>query len=314
MNVLITGVAGFIGSHLADRLIARGDVVIGIDNFATGRKDNLHPDVKFRKGSIDDYDSWSATFPLRDTFEEYRPDVVVHAAASYKDPDDWRGDVLTNCLGGAHVAQLCKEYKVGRTIYFQTSCAYGHIPTESPITPDCLLNPDTSSYAITKTTAERFLKISGVEYLSFRLANAAGARNCTGPIPTFYQRLSAGQPCFVTDTRRDFIDVGDLCRVVLRAVDGEGKCGAYHISTGKDYSIKEIYDIVAKTMGVEKEPELRPKGDDDTYTLLIDPSKTERDFPGWKACTPLEKTIQDAVAWYSTHEIKKTYTHLRMTK
>jgi UDP-glucose 4-epimerase len=309
MKILITGGAGFIGSHLAEQLIARGDEVAIIDNFATGRKDNIADSSVVYEGTIADRSG------LRTIFETEKPEVVIHAAASYKDPNLWSEDVNTNCLGGVNVVQLSKEFGVRRIIYFQTSCAFGHSPKETPISVDCPLNPDTSSYAITKTTTEYFLKISGINYVSFRLANCVGRANLTGPIPTFYQRLSQGKKCFVTDTRRDFIDVLDLCKVVLRAVDGEGTKGAYHISTGRDYSIKEIYDTVINEMGIPyEEPELQPKGDDDTYTLLIDPSKTEKDFPGWKCVIPIQETIYRAVEWYKTHKIEQTYTHLRMSK
>lgn len=310
MKILITGGAGFIGSNLADRLVARGDEVTIVDNLATGSRRNLNAindKVMFYNTTIADYVS------LKGIFEAETPEVVIHAAASYKDPDDWEEDVLTNCLGGANVAKLAKEFKVRRVIYFQTSCAYPHT-SNKPITPETPLEPYINSYAATKATAEYFLQLADIDYIAFRLANVAGKSNLTGPLAAFYKKLSNNETCTVMNTRRDYIYVGDLCKVVIRAVDGEGNKGAYNISTGKDYSIKEIYDGIAKILGITKEPILQERGSDDTFTLLIDPTKTETDFVGWKADTPLQVTLEEAVKYYQENPPEHVYTHLRMKR
>jgi UDP-glucose 4-epimerase len=134
----------------------------------------------------------------------------------------------------------------------------------------------------------------------------------SGPLPTFYQRLSTGKACFVMDTRRDFIYVKDLTACVLKALDGKGTRGYYHISTGSDYSIKQLFDstIKALEMKLEKDVEVRPRGEDDVFTILIDPSKTNKDF-GWKAETPLEEGIKAAIEWYKVNGITQTFTHLK---
>src|SRR3972149_1574066 len=121
MNVLITGGAGFIGSYIADRLIARGDKVLVIDNLATGRRDNLtpHPNLTLVEGTIAD-----AKVVAR-LFDEFHPEQVIHAAASYKYPDNWNEDVMTNVLGTSIVVQESKRAAVKRFIYFQTALCYG---------------------------------------------------------------------------------------------------------------------------------------------------------------------------------------------
>ncbi|MFC1574288.1 NAD-dependent epimerase/dehydratase family protein, partial [Candidatus Latescibacterota bacterium] len=151
--------------------------------------------------------------------------------------------------------------------------------------------------------------------ISFRLANIIGPRNLSGPIPTFYKRLSEKKPCFVTDTRRDFVFVRDLVDVVVRAVDGSGETGIYHISSGGDFAIEDVYNAVVKAMNIrpEYEVEVRPRNKDDAFTILLDPSKTERDFD-WKTETPLETTIQAAVDWYKRYGVDHTYTHLTTVK
>lgn len=312
MKVLITGGGGFIGSHLADRLLAAGHDVAVIDNYQTGRRDNLTPQAKLTilEGTIAD----AAT--LDKLFDEFQPDQVVHAAASYKDPEDWEEDALTNVMGSINVARASKRLGVQRLIYFQTALCYGLHPVEQPITLNHPLFsggfPGGSSYAISKTAAEQYLELSGAELISFRLANAYGPRNLSGPLPTFYHRLTNGLPCFVMDTRRDFIFVDDLIEVVVKALNGMGSQGYYHISSGTDYSIKELFDGTVKALGIQldEEVEVRPRSEDDVFTILIDPSKTNQDFD-WQASTPLEDGIKAAIEWYKEHGITQTFTHLK---
>lgn len=309
MKVLLTGGAGFIGSHIVDRLLTRNDQVLVVDNYATGRRDNLraHRNLKIVEGTIADKSV------VDRCFDELRPDVVVHAAASYKDPDAWAEDLRTNALGSAFVAQACKRLDVGLLIYFQTALCYGLHPLEQPITLDHPVRPEGSSYAYSKTAGEQYIDLAGVPYLSFRLANAYGPRNLSGPLPTFYTRLTSGKQCFVMDTRRDFIYIDDLVDCVMKAIDGAGSGGAYHISSGSDYSIKELFDATVAALGIElKTPvEQRPRNPDDAFTILLDPSRTQRDF-NWKVTTPLTVGVRKAIDYYRQFGISETYTHLKL--
>lgn len=309
MKVLITGGAGFIGSHLADRLIAQEHEVCVIDNYATGRRDNLAPHKRLRiiEGTIADKST------VDRLFDEFRPDQLVHAAASYKDPDNWVEDTLTNCLGTVNVIQAAKRTQVTNVIYFQTALCYGLKPIEQPITLSHPIRAEGSSYAISKTAGEQYVMLGGMNWTSFRLANAYGPRNLSGPLPTFYHRLTSGKPCFVMDTRRDFVYIDDLVEAVLMALQGKGRGGAYHISSGSDYAIKDLFDATIHALGIklEKEVEVRPRNPDDVYTILLDPSKTHHDFSGWKVRTPLEKGVAAAIEWYKKFGITQTFTHLK---
>ncbi len=307
MKILITGGAGFVGSHLADRLLARGDEVLVIDNFATGRRDNLRtqPRLQLVEGTIAD------PKVVQTAFQTLKPDLVVHAAAAYKDPENWVEDVQTNVLGTVNVVRAAQQAKVKRIVYFQTALCYGLKPKEQPITLAHPICSNGSSYAVSKTGGEQYVELSGLDFVSFRLANAYGPRNLSGPLPTFYQRLTTGKPCFVMDTRRDFIFIADLVECVLKAIDGKGK-GAYHISSGGDFAIKELFDETVKALGIklDKEVEVRPRLADDAFTILLDPSKTQRDF-GWKANTPLTTGVAKAIEYYRSHGISQTFTHLK---
>lgn len=306
MKVFITGGSGFIGSHIADRLLSKGDEVLVIDNYATGRRDNLTPQkgLTIVEGSITDE-------PLMaKLFDEFKPDVVVHAAAAYKDPDNYVEDASTNVVGSAIVVKQCQRLGVKRVIYFQTALCYGE-PQEQPITLNHPIQPDPTSYAISKTGGELYIQMSGLDYVIFRLANAYGPRNISGPLPTFYHRLTTNKPCFVMDTRRDFIYVTDLVDIVEKAIAGTGS-GAFHISSGADFSIKELFDDTVSALGItlEKDVEVRPRGADDAATILLDPSRTKQVY-GLVPNTPLKEGIQKTVAYYQEFGITETFTHLR---
>jgi len=302
MRILITGGAGFIGSHLADRLLYRRNEVFIIDNFITGRKENLPDKADFTEGSV----ACTKVCPL--LFERVKPDVVVHAAASYKDPDDWYMDAVVNTVGTTMVVKECIKHDVKRFVYFQTSLCYGKYPIEQPITLDHPIKP-VNSYAISKTAGEQYIEFSGMDFVSFRLANAYGPRNLSGPPPTFYSRLSRKKPCFVVNTRRDFIFIDDLIDIVEKSINGIGS-KFYHVSTGRDYSIKEIYEAVADAMSLNVKAEERERNEDDVASILLDPSKTLKDF-GMIPTYPLKKGIKKAVKWYEENGVGETYTHLK---
>ena len=310
MKVFITGGAGFIGSTLADRLLARGDWVAAIDNYETGRRDNLtaNPRLSVHEGSIADAKL------VGELIGDFKPDLVVHAAASYKDPENWQQDSLVNTVGTANIAKAAKAAGCQRLIYFQTALCYGLKPLEQPITLAHPILPGGSSYAISKTAGEQYIQLSGLDYVSFRLANAYGPRNLSGPLPTFYQRLTEGKPCFVMETRRDFIYVDDLVDCVMAAVSGKGH-GAYHISSGSDYAIKELFEATVRALRInlERPVEVRPRQADDAATILLDPSRTETEF-GWRIRTPLATGVQQAIEWYKAHGISQTFTHLNLPK
>ena len=308
MKILVSGGCGQIGSQTTEMLLSRGDEVLAIDNFATGRRIHLpesHDGLTFIEGSIADKEL------IDQVFSEFKPNAVVHTAASYKDPDDWYNDTLTNCVGGANLVRASLVNNISRFIYFQTALCYGVKPLEQPISLSHPKFPANSSYAISKTASEDYIEISGLDYVTFRLANVIGPRNVSGPLPIFYQRLKDGKKCFVTKARRDFVFVGDLCKAVLRAVDGTGS-GAYHFSSGKDVAIKELYDAVVEAMSLPNypEPEVRKLESDDAPSILLDPSRTFEDF-GELVFTPLSETVRAGVDYFKEYGAFGGYTHLK---
>ena len=307
MKVFVTGGAGQVGSTVIDMLLSRGDKVVAIDNYATGRADNLakHDNLTLVEDTIANAET------INRLFSDFRPEVVIHTAASYKDPEDWTSDALVNAVGSANVAKACKAFGVSRLIYFQTALCYGTKPLQSPIPLDHPINPVNSSYAISKTAGENYVQFSGLEWVTFRLANVIGPRNVSGPLPIFYGRLSKGQKCFVTPARRDFCYAGDLARVVVRAADGVGR-GTYHFSSGKDVAIKELYDAVVRAMKINDypQPEIKPLGPDDAPSILLDPARTFRDF-GAVEFTALDDIARMSVERWEREGVVGGYTHLK---
>ena len=307
MKVFITGGLGQVGSHVTEMLLARGDQICVIDNLATGRREHLAPHSNLEV-VIDTIADQEVVDRL---IGDFKPEVIVHTAASYKDPEDWYNDALTNVVGGANLIRAAKASKVRRFIYFQTALCYGLKPQQQPIRLDHPKFPANSSYAISKTAAEDYLEISGQEFVTFRLANVIGPRNVSGPLPIFYQRLTEGKRCFVTKARRDFVFVKDLARYVVKAVDGTGN-GTYHFSSGKDIAIQELYDAVVAGLQMTDHPapDVRDLGPDDAPSILLDPSRTFKDF-GQVDFTPLNQLVAEAVAYYREYGVHGGYTHLR---
>lgn len=305
MRVFITGIAGFIGSHVADRLLDQGHEVWGIDNYSTGKSVNVPGAVRFEQ-NVGDITQADVEFAVKAA----QPEVVIHCAATYNDPEAWRLDARTNVIGTINTIGAAERWGARRVIYMQTSLCYGLAPVEQPITLAHPLMP-AGSYAISKTAGERYLLESPLETVSLRLANMYGPRNLSGPVPAFYKRLTAGQTCTVTTARRDFVYVGDLVDLIVRALDGP--TGVYHASSGRDYPIERLYNAVAGILGVDLPPVVQERGPDDPATLLLDPSETVAAYR-WKPSTSLEHGILQAVRWYQEHGVTDTYTHLKLAE
>lgn len=307
MRILITGGAGCLGSNLTERYLEAGHQVLVIDNFATGHRGSLpegHPGLTLVEGSVAD------RALLERTFGEFGPTHVVHSAAAYKDPDDWLEDTRTNVEGTIHVVEACRKAGVKRVVNFHTALGYGR-PDTVPIPVDAPARPFTS-YGISKQAGEQYLAMSGLPFVSLRLANVTGPRLAIGPIPTFYTRLKAGKPCFCSRTVRDFIDMDDFFTVMDRVMEEGAPTGVFNVSTGTGHTIKEIFDIVADHVGVklsEPVPEVDP-GPDDVPAVVLDPSRTVETF-GWTPRYPFAETIRRMLAWYDVHGVTAIYSHLK---
>lgn len=308
MRVLITGGAGCLGSNLTERYLESGHDVMVLDNFATGSRASLpdsHPHLQILEGSVAD-----RAFVGR-AFADFGPTHVIHSAAAYKDPDDWAEDTRTNVEGTIHVVRASQAARVSRFVNFHTALGYGR-PDRVPIPRDAAARPFTS-YGISKQAGENYLAVSGLPFVSLRLANVTGPRLAIGPIPTFYTRLKAGKPCFCSRTVRDFVDMDDFFAAVDLVMTEGAPTGCFNVSTGTGHAIREIFDIVVDHLGVTLDasvPEVDP-GPDDVPSVVLDPSETTAAF-GWRPRYDFAATIRRMLQWYDLHGVTAIYSHLRV--
>lgn len=277
MSILITGAGGFIGSHLMDSL----PEAVGFDNFLTGRRENCT-----RVIDLDIVDRAS----LYDLANDVKPEVVIHCAASYSDPDLWHRDADINIAGGINAALVAK-YHDAHLIYFQT------------------ILPPVSSYAISKIASEQYQRLSGVPLTVLRMANAYGPRNLSGPIPVFYKRLVAREPCIVVDTTRDMVFIDDVVECVLR-VANKRITGTYDVCSGVQYKIQKLYDLVAHDFATDEVPPVIPPNPDDVQGEISPANRV----PSWTPNTGLDMGIRKTLASYRQAGVTDTYTHLRIAR
>ena len=304
MKILITGGAGCLGSNLVEKFLPEGHKLLVIDNFATGKREVVPPfdGLQVIEGSVADENL------VYQCFREFSPSLVIHSAASYNNPRNWREDSLTNIIGSINVAKAAEKVGVKKIINFQTALCFGK-PKQIPIPSDHPLQPF-SSYGISKTAGEQYLINSDLPVVSLRLANVTGPRLAIGPIPTFYQRLKAGKPCFCSDSRRDFLDMEDFFSIIDILISSEVSAGVFNVSTGESQSIMDVFNSVSSYLGIEsKEPSIVPVGDDDVPELVLCPQETTK-ILGWKAKVGFEQTIHRMLAWYDEHGVTAIHSHL----
>ena len=304
MKLFITGGAGCLGTSIIDKYLSMGYEILVLDNFATGKKQNSPqtPKLTVIEGSVTD------TELVHKLVKDFAPALVINSAAAYKDPSNWKEDAETNIIGSINVAKACIENGVTKIINFQTALNYGR-PEKTPIPVTAPSKPFTS-YGISKTAGEQFLLNSGLNVISFRLANICGPRLAIGPIPTFYTRLKDGKNCFCSDSLRDFLDMEDFLDILHIAIEKEIPTGAYNVSTGVGSSIKDVFDEVVEHLKIQApEVPILPVGADDVREVVLDPSHTEKVFE-WKAKYDFKQTIKKQLDWYDKYGVTDIFSHL----
>jgi len=305
MRLLVTGGAGSLGSNFIEHVADRCEAVVVIDNFATGKRASLLPltNLEIVEGSITD------TNLVATTLQRFAPTHVVHAAASYKNPNDWVTDAEVNIVGTINVVRASEAAKVKRFVNLQTALCYGR-PNTVPIPVDHPTAPFTS-YGISKTAGEAFVAASRLSWVSLRLANVTGPRLAIGPIPAFYKKLKLGEPCTVSTAIRDFLDMSDFLSLMDRVLGGK-ETGTFNVSTGEGHAIEEIFHLVANHFGMtDAQPAaVVEPGVDDVAAVILDPTRTMNAF-NWSAHIGFEETILRMLHWYDKHGVTDVYSHLQ---
>ena len=308
MRILITGGNGCLGYNLTNHLLGKAIHICIIDNYETSNPKGLikHENLLSVEGSITD------TLLLKEVFNKFKPTHIIHCAASYKDPLDFKKDIETNINGMINLIEVSKASKIKKFINFQTSLCYGD-PYILPIPINHYLNPK-SSYGISKTAGELFLINSELNYLSFRLASVISPKMAAGVIPTFYTRLKAGKNCFCTDSIRDFIGINDFLSLIDISLEEDCPKGVFNASNGIGVSIKDIYDETARILELKevKEAPIKEVGSDDVREVVLDPSHTKT-ILGWEAKESFNQSLKNLFTWYDQYGINNVYSHVLKT-
>ena len=305
MRILMTGGAGTLGSNIARKFEKQKITYQILDNFETGSIENLHevPSTKIIEGSVLDRTL------LEELFQNFNPTHIIHAAASYKDPDDFETDASININGSIILAELAQRYAVKKFINFQTALCYGR-PKQVPIPIESDCNPFTS-YGISKYFGEYYLLNNLSNVVSLRLANICSEKLAIGPIPTFYNRLKAEKDCFISDTYRDFLDFDDFYDLLIKVLNDRDCTGVFNVSTGVSTHIKEIFDLIKTYLSLEDiEAPIKPIADDDVFNTTLDPSKTKAYF-NWEPKANLKEIIAKQLASYDEKPIEQIFSHLK---
>ncbi len=301
-TILVTGGAGFIGSHSVDLLVESGFKVSVVDNLSTGRKENLNPKAGFFQADITDLPA------LKKAFEEARPNFVLHQAAqislanSFKDPGF---DASSNILGSINVLECCRLFDVRKAVLASSCAVYGS-PERLPV-PESQPAKPASPYAVSKLAAEHYFfhygKIPGLDCVVLRYGNVFGPRQSlgseTGVVSIFLQKMLEGKQATIngdgTQTR-DFVFVEDIARANLLALQKSTKSKALNIAGGNKTSVSQVFSELKQDTGFKQEPIYGPAISNEVGHICLDIALAEKEL-GWKPAFSLRHGLKKTAAF-----------------
>lgn len=302
MRVLVTGGAGFIGSHVVDAFVADGHEVSVLDNLSTGKLANLNPAATLYEADIRDPQG------LARVFTAARPEVVCHQAAladvraSMREPEVY---AEVNIIGSINLLEAARRHGVKKFIYASTGgAAYGE-PETLPVDESHPVNP-LDCYGASKHTVEHYLFIYnhayGLDNVTLRYSNVYGPRQDphgeAGVVAIFTGRMLAGEPCTIHGTgeqQRDFVYVGDVARANLAAAT-RGR-GIYNIGSGVGSDINTIFALLRQAAGYSQEVNYGPAKLGEVFRIVLDTGKA-REGLGWQPSVALEHGLARTIAYF----------------
>lgn len=302
MKVLVTGGAGFIGSHLVDRLVQEGHEVIIVDNLVTGKRRNINRAARFYK---QDVQSWR----LERVFRNERPNVVMHLAAQMdvrKSVEDPMFDAQVNILGTLNVLQQAVKHGVRKVVFSSSGGAiYGE--QESYPAPESHATRPMSPYGLSKLCGEQYLsyfqRSSGLQVVSLRYANVYGPRQDpegeAGVVAIFIQKMLNNEQAVINGNgrqTRDFVFVEDVVEANL-AVMGQDTQGTYNVGTGVETSINDLFRILIQHTGSTCKEVHGPAKKGEQARSVIDSTKLRHEL-SWDPKADLSDGLKKTVEYF----------------
>ncbi len=304
MKILVTGGAGFIGSHVVDAYIETGNEVVVVDDLSTGRQENVNSRAQFYAIDI-------RSAQLEEVFAKEKPDIVNHHAAKASVRESMVEPTLyadVNILGSLNLLELARKHAVQKLIYISTGGAvYGepeYLPADEahPILP---LDP----YGVSKASFEHYLPLyqaqHGISYTILRYANVYGPRQDplgeAGVVAIFTGQMLSGEQAVINgsgEQERDFVYVGDVAKAnLLTLTHGDGE--VYNIGTGVGTSINEIFAKLKATTGYSRPEVHGPPKAGEVFKVYLNVDKAQREL-GWQSVVGLEEGLRLTVEYFRT--------------
>ena len=295
-RILVTGGAGFIGSHVADGFLGRGHTVAVVDDLSVGRREHVDPRANFYPVDITDADA------VAEVFARERPQIVDHHAAQasvIRSMQDPVYDARVNILGSVNLLEAAREHGVERFIFASTGGALYGEPEYLPCDEDHSVRP-LSAYGAAKYAVETYLLVYrqtyGLPFTLLRYANVYGPRQDpygeAGVVAIFSQRMNQGLDPIIYGTgeqERDFVYVGDVVEANLRALEAPPS-GVYNIGTGQGVSVNRIAALLADIIQYRGQPVYQAERPGEVFRISLDSARAQTEL-GWTPRTSLEEGL-----------------------
>jgi UDP-glucose 4-epimerase len=304
VRILVTGGAGFIGSHVVDAYVAAGHEVAVLDNFSTGNEANLNPAAEVHRVDLRDQAG------VEKVVASFRPEIVNHHAAQSEVPKsiaDPGLDAHINIVGGLNLLKASVDHKVKKVIFISTGGALYGEPDVVPAGEDHPVRP-LSPYGTSKFSFEQYLgtfkRTFELEFTVLRYANIYGPRQDFYAeegrvVAIFASRMLARKPVTIDgdgEQSRDMLHVGDAATANLAALEN-GDGGTFHVSTGVPVTVNDLFRKLAILTDYKMEPNVGPRRKGDVYRIALDNARARQDL-GWEPRVSLEEGLSLTVDYF----------------
>jgi UDP-glucose 4-epimerase len=307
-TAVVTGGAGFIGSHIVDMLIKEGLAVTVFDDLSSGDRANLNPKAELKVLDI-------CSAEAREEINRIRPDVVVHAAAQISVRKSMEDPIFDTHVNVEGLVNLLTPFREGKSPYFMFLCTGGALYGEQEKFPADENHPirPTSIYGLNKALSEHYLRFwkeqYGLRYLSLRLGNIYGPRQNphgeAGVVAIFCKALLAGKVPTINgtgDQTRDYVFVGDVVKAFELGMKKE-VTGSYNIGTGKETSVNELYNSLIAAMGLNTKAEHGPAKAGEQLRSVIDNGLAKKTF-NWAPEHTTQSGLKITADWFASQSKK----------